>query len=265
MYACIPIPATGAEPANRFIQVPSGCFMMGNTFDDPYHIEMPVHEVCISAFSMSPFTVTRKEFSIFVSATGYKTDAERGAGCYVHRNGKWDRSTLASWHAPGFDQSDNHPVTCVSWNDASAYASWLSSREGRTFRLPTEAEWEYAARSGGKQERFAGSDDIDRVAWYSLNSGGHTHPVGLKNPNGLGLYDMSGNVWQWTGDWYDRFYYRESLRNNPSGPVSGALRVFRGGSWFYDQRGIRASYRDYAKPDYSSSYLGFRLVAPERP
>jgi formylglycine-generating enzyme required for sulfatase activity len=249
----------------EFVTVPAGCFQMGNNFGDAYHIEMPVHDVCVSEFSIGKFDVTRGAFRKFIDDTGYRTEAEKGDGCYVYDGKSWRKDPAANWRSPGFSQDDDHPVVCVSWNDSVAYAQWLSRKNNRNYRLPTEAEWEYAARSGGKREKFAGSDDIDAVAWYSGNSGNRTHPVGQKRANGLGLYDMSGNVWQWTADWYDENYYRESPRSNPGGPLSGSKRVFRGGSWFYDPRGVRASYRDFYVPGYRSSYLGFRLVSPVRP
>lgn len=248
--------------SDNFVSVPPGCFPMGNTFEDSYHTEMPVHEVCLSSFSISSFPVTRREFEKFVAETGYRTDAEKSGGCYTYDSNSWKKDPTASWRKPGFQQESDHPVVCVSWNDTYAYTDWITRKNNRIYRLPTEAEWEYAARSGGKQERFAGGDDVDKLAWYASNSDNRTHPVGRKQPNGLGLYDMSGNVWQWTEDWYDRRYYRESPRNNPKGPKSGTKRVFRGGSWFYDQRGVRATYRDFSAPDFRSSYLGFRLVSP---
>jgi len=264
LSACCMFKTAYAAPiknsSTEYKTISGGCFYMGNTFGDAYHIEMPVHEVCISSFSISPITVTVGEFSKFIAATGYRTDAEKKDGCYVYGDNSWEKKPSANWRTPGFLQGENHPVVCVSWNDAVTYTHWLSQNENRIYRLPTEAEWEYAARSGGKQERYAGSDDIDKVAWYKSNSGDVTHSVGQKQPNGLGLYDMSGNVWQWTSDWYDRRYYRESPRSDPRGPSSGTMRVFRGGSWFYDQRGVRATYRDFSSPDFSSSYLGFRLV-----
>jgi formylglycine-generating enzyme required for sulfatase activity len=248
--------------AQEFIPVPAGCFLMGNTFEDAYHIEMPVHEVCVDSFSISPFAVTRGEFKRFEAATGYRTDAEKHDGCHIFDGSSWKKEPAANWRTPGFRQDDDHPVVCISWNDAVAYARWLALKNNRPYRLPTEAEWEYTARSGGKEERFAGGDDIDKVAWYASNSDNRTHSVGQKQPNSLGAYDMSGNVWQWVGDWYDSRYYRESPRNDPRGPESGTKRIFRGGSWFYDQRGARTTYRDFSSPEFSSSYLGFRLVSP---
>ncbi|MDD2855815.1 MAG: SUMF1/EgtB/PvdO family nonheme iron enzyme, partial [Desulfuromonadaceae bacterium] len=212
----------------RFIQVPAGCFLMGNTFEDPYHTEMPVHKVCLDSFSISSLTVTRREFKQFVAETDFITDAEKSLGCYIYNGTFWEKMPSANWRSPGFNQEENHPAVCVSWNDADAYAAWLSKKTGIKYRLPTEAEWEYAARSAGKQEKVAGGDNIDNFAWYLSNSGNSTHAVGQKQPNGLGLYDMSGNVWQWVGDWFNKGYYRTSPIANPVGPESGTKRVFRG-------------------------------------
>lgn len=265
----VPVLAAGTDKVNQvnnseFVPVQAGCFRMGNNFGDGYYIEMPVHEVCVETFFIGKFAVTRGAFKKLIDDTGYRTDAEKGNGCYVYDGTSWKSDADADWRSPGFVQEDDHPVVCVSWNDSVAYAQWLSRKNKRDYRLPTEAEWEYAARSGGKREKYAGGDNIDAVAWYSGNSGNSTHPVGQKEPNGLGPYDMSGNVWQWTTDWFDKNYYRESPRNNPNGPVSGSKRVFRGGSWFYDPRGTRTTYRDFHIPSYRSSYLGFRLVSPMR-
>lgn len=119
----------------------------------------------------------------------------------------------------------------VSWNDAQEFISKLNRQTGKSYRLLTEAEWEYAARSGSKREKYSGSDNIDAVAWSSSNSSGAPHPVGAKAANGLGIYDMSGNVWEWCQDWYGDSYYGSSPRSNAVGPASGSFRVFRGGSW----------------------------------
>jgi len=245
---------------NDFVPVPAGCFQMGNGFSDAYHLEKPVHEVCLDGFRIAKHDVTVGDFSRFVRESAYVTESEKNGGCYVHDGLSWRMNQAAGWRSPGFRQDDRHPVVCVTWNDAVQYAAWLSAKDTQSYRLPTEAEWEYAARGGGRNERYAGGDDVDALAWYAANADGTTHPVGLKKPNALGLYDMSGNVWQWTADWYSQGYYRQSQRSNPKGPEEGRKRVFRGGSWFYDARGVRASYRDFATPDFRSSYLGFRLV-----
>ncbi|HBA26440.1 MAG TPA: hypothetical protein DCY98_03455, partial [Nitrospinae bacterium] len=128
------------------------------------------------------------------------------------------------------------------------------------FRLPTEAEWEYAARSGGKSEKYSGGNNIDSVAWYSGNSGSKTHPVGQKEANGLGLYDMTGNVWEWTNDWYADDYYRKSPKNNPEGASSGQHRVLRGGSWGDTPQRLRTANRVRDGPGERDYNFGFRLV-----
>ena len=200
------------------------------------------------------------QFKRFVTETGYRTEAEKGDGCYLWNGSKWDKDGSKSWRSPGFSQDDNQPAVCVSWNDTQAFNDWLSRKGGKSYRLPTEAEWEYAARSDGKREKYAGGDDLDRVAWYSSNSGSKTHSVGTKAPNGLGLFDMSGNVWEWCQDWYGEKYYSESPRDNPRGPSSGQYRVLRGGAWSTTPQDVRAAIRYRGVPAYrSDSNYGFRL------
>ena len=167
-----------------------------------------------------------------------------------------------SWRSPGFSQDDNQPAVCVSWNDTQAYTKWFSRKGGKSSRLPTEAEWEYAARSGGKREKFAGTSNesgLGDYAWYSANSGDRTHSVGEKTPNGLGLYDMTGNAWEWCQDWYGEKYYAESPRDNPRGPSSGQYRVLRGGSWGTSPESVRAAYRLRTLPADRNNFSGFRL------
>ena len=137
------------------------------------------------------------------------------------------------------------------------------------YRLPTEAEWEYAARSGGKSEKYAGTSnesELGDYAWYDKNSGSKTHPVGTKQPNGLGIYDMSGNVWEWVNDWYgyDSDYYKNSPKNNPTGPSSGLNRVIRGGSWYNNASYSEATLPGGSVPTLRNSDKGFRLVVPVR-
>ena len=156
---------------------------------------------------------------------------------------------------------DNHPVTHVSWNDAKAFCEWLSRKTGETFRLPTEAEWEYAARGGNRSNgyKYSGSNSIDNVAWYTetTNDSG-TKPVGTKSPNELGIYDMSGNVEEWCQDWYGS--YSSGSQTNPTGPSSGPHRVYRGGSWLNRAKYCRVSSRLNFYPSYRNPKLGFRLV-----
>ncbi len=163
---------------------------------------------------------------------------------------------------PSHFKGDNLPIENVSWDDAQQFIKKLNQKTGKNYRLPTEAEWEYAARGGNKSKgyTYAGSNNIDEVAWYSSNSNNKTHEVGTKRPNELGIYDMSGNVWEWCNDWYDENYYRNSPSNNPKGPGSGTYRVLRGGSWDFNDYGSRSVDRDRYNPNNWSDYVAFRLV-----
>ncbi|MCB1145017.1 MAG: formylglycine-generating enzyme family protein [Leptospiraceae bacterium] len=161
---------------------------------------------------------------------------------------------------------DNCPVEQVSWDDVQVFLQKLNSKEGGSkYRLPTEAEWEYAARAGGSTgspptKYYWGNSIDDSYLWYAGNSGSKTHPVGQKKPNGFGLYDMSGNVWEWTQDWNDDNYYSKSPSNDPKGPESGTYRVLRGGSWYFYARFTRSSLRYNNTPDYRNFLIGFRLL-----
>ncbi|MFQ5544154.1 MAG: formylglycine-generating enzyme family protein [Nitrospiria bacterium] len=192
-----------------------------------------------------------------------KTDAEKEGGCLYWRRRGWRKDTTVTWSRPGFSQTDRNPVTCVSWNDANTYLTWKREKTGLSYRLPTEAEWEYAARSRGKRESLAGTGntlEIDGYAWFRQNSEGRPHPVGQKKPNGLGLYDMSGNVWEWVADQYHAAgYYQHSPRKNPKGPVSGKGYVIRGGSWYVIPKGIRTAHRNWTYSYKRYTSLGFRL------
>src|SRR5262249_22191884 len=157
--------------------------------------------------------VTRGQFRPFVEATGYQTEAEtdwKGAWGWDEAHENWVQDPKFTWRRPGFDQKDDHPVVNVSWNDASAFCDWIAEKEGVHYRLPTEAEWEYACRAGSKTRYSFGDDDksLGKYAWYSANSGGKTHQVGAKRANDFRLYDMHGNVWEWCRDWYAGDYYQ---------------------------------------------------------
>ena len=220
-------PVTGME----FVRVPGGCFQMGDTFGDGESDEKPLHEVCVDGFWMGKTEVTQ---------------------------GQWQK--VMGSNPSRFKYGSNYPVEEVSWNDAQNYIRSFAERSGKPVRLPTEAEWEYAARSGGKNEKYAGGGYLDDVVWYKDNSGGSTHMVASKQPNGLGLYDMSGNVWEWCQDLYNKDYYRVSPRNNPSGPTSGYSRVNRGGSWLSLANHCRVPDRSRDGPGYREYGLGLRLV-----
>jgi len=174
--------------------------------------------------------------------------------------GLWKAVMGADNNPSFFKGSDNLPVENVSWNEVNAFIDSLNRKTGRTYRLPTEAEWEYAARGGNKSGgyKYSGSNTLDSVAWYWDNSGRETHEAGTKAPNELGIYDMSGNVWEWTGDRYGD--YGSDAQTNPIGPSTGSNRVFRGGSWYSDEWVCRVSIRYDNDPDGSFNGLGFRLV-----
>lgn len=154
--------------------------------------------------------------------------------------------------APGFPQTDDHPVVNVRWQDAADYCEWDGGG-----RLPTEAQWEYVARAGTSQASYG---NLDEIAWFDKNSGGGTHPVKQKQPNGFGLYDILGNVWQWNADWYDEKYYEKSPARDPPGAALSEYRSVRGGSWDVNSRVVRVSNRYWYLPGVRGSYLGFRCV-----
>jgi len=216
--------------------VEGGTFEMGS--NSGYNDEKPVHSVTVSDFNISKTEVTFEQYDVFCNATGRARPADRG----------WGRG--------------DRPVIYVRWDEAVAYCEWMNKASGKTYRLPTEAEWEYAARGGNKSKgyRYSGSNDISDVGWYYYNSGGKTHPVAQKQPNELGLYDMTGNVWEWCSDWHSDSYYRSSPKNDPQGPNSGSSRVLRGGGWFNNDSSCRVANRSRIGPDHWFDSFGFRLV-----
>ena len=229
-------PHTGME----FVFVKGGCYQMGESYN--------AHEVCVDDFYIGKYEVTQ---------------------------GQW-KAVMGNNPSSFSSCGDNCPVEQVSWNDAQEFIQRLNQKTKNNpqppfskgeFRLPTEAEWEYAARSGGKSEKYSGTSsesELGDYAWYDKNSGSKTHPVGQKKPNGLGIYDMSGNVWEWVSDWYDSDYYKNSPKNNPTGPSSGKEKVLRGGSWFFLTWVLVAAARFWYEPATRFIYVGFRLVLPVR-
>ena len=218
------------------VKVEAGTFMMGATSEmqKPYNDEKPVHQVTLTNnYYMGKYEVTQ---SLWQAVMGSNPSKFKG---------------------------DDLPVERVSWNDCREFISKLNGLTGKKFRLPTEAEWEYAAR-GGKKSRgyqYSGSSNISDVAWYVDNSGLKTHPVGTKQANELGIYDMTGNVWEWCQDWYGS--YVSSSQTNPTGDVSGPRRVGRGGSWYYNDRFCRSSFRYRDALGRRNGDLGLRLVLSE--
>ncbi len=250
----------GAE----LVLIPAGVFTMGSPDDAGQNNEHPRHDVNISSpFYIGKYPVTIGEFRHFVDATGFLTEGERGDGSWVMVDKKWQQKADASWKNPGFPQTDQDPVVCVSWDDARAFVEWLSTKESKTYRLPTEAEFEYALRAGTTTTFFFGEDpsEYPKYGWLqtdSTPSGYPTHPVGMKLPNPWGLYDMIGNAWQWTGDWFDEAYYASSPNTDPQGPPSGDYRVNRGGMG--DAEGGRSALRDMLPPSSDYSNQTFRIV-----
>jgi formylglycine-generating enzyme required for sulfatase activity len=219
--------------------------------------EAPQHEVTLASFALGKYDVTRGEYATFVRATGRSS----GGGC-GHDSFKWDKDPNLSWEDPGFTQSDRDPVVCVSWNDAQAYVSWLSGKTGHGYRLPTEAESEYAARGGTTTKFWWGDDDgaAPVHAWFKDNSDGQTHPVGGKPSNGFGLYDMVGNVWQWTLDCYAESYTGAPNDGRAKEGRSDCLRVDRGGSWMYPAWLLRPATRERNRADFRDRIMGFRVA-----
>jgi formylglycine-generating enzyme required for sulfatase activity len=231
-------PLTGME----FVWVPGGCYEMGcgNWTSDCAGDEKHVHEVCVDSFWMGKTEVTQ---------------------------GQWKQ--IMGENPSEFKKGDHYPVEAVSWPEIEKFALKLSSlsKSVNGFRLPTEAEWEYACRSGGKPQKYAGGRDLDPVAWYQGNSDNSTHPVTTKAPNGLGLFDMNGNVHEWVADTYRAYAYSKHERNNPLFREEGYTKVYRGGSWDSKQKYTRCGARSYdiglqhwRLPPYRNNDLGFRLV-----
>lgn len=216
----------------------------------------PRHEVKISSFYMAKFEVTVQEFRVFVEETAYITEAEK-----LQKPHTWRFSASGK---PYGSEDGNFPVARVSWNDCQAYIRWLNEKTGKPYRLPTEAEWEYAAKGGPQQETwtFSGSNELDRVGWYYWNSSSGPKPKGRKDPNSLGIYDMTGNVWEWCSDWYraDAYLMRRTQEEDPGGPKMGEERVFRGGGYLALSGRSVVIFRNHRSPSYFFSDLGFRLV-----
>jgi len=234
---------TDSTTGMTFVNVQGGCYEMGDSYGDGSPEEKPVHSVCVDNFAIGKYEVTQGQWKKIMG-----NNPSRFSTC-----------------------GDNCPVEHVSWNNAQEFIQRLSKKSGRSYRLPTEAEWEYACRSGGKNEKYCGGNDANVVAWHEQNSGNETHSVGQKQPNGLGLFDMSGNVAEWVEDWYDETYYQESPRDNPKGQSTGKLRVLRGGMatdpWGRVDGGVRAAGRARNTPsspvnEHPKLQEGFRIALP---
>lgn len=285
----------------RLVRIPNGEFMMGNAESteslsrdfpayDPERIrklidEKPLHRVHITKpFHLGVHEVTIDQFRQFTEEANYEAESERdgtGGWGYSPKIAYFEgRDPKYSWRDPGFRQANNHPVVNVSWNDAVAFCDWLSRKEGRTYRLPTEAEWEYACRAGSTTRYHNGDnpEELIHVAalydtqtrsvfpqwetYAATGSDGYsfTAPVGRFWPNAFGLYDMHGNAWEWCSDWYGEDYYARSPGSDPQGPASGVVRVRRGGSWHTWPLYMRSSFRNYNTPETRYVLVGFRVA-----
>jgi formylglycine-generating enzyme required for sulfatase activity len=268
--------AAANSPGMKLVSIPAGEFLIGSEPEElarlypricteRYTWTQPQRRVKISqAFELGQYPVTVREFREFVADTGC-TEAEVSGEGYQWTGTEWKLNLDIDWRKPGFVQTDEHPIVQITWNNAVAYCEWLSKKEGREYRLPTEAEWEYACRAGSTGRWCFGDDAsmLEHYAWYSANSGQTTHPVGQKKPNAWGLYDMHGNVGEWCKDWWDWDYaepFGDTAEVDPTGPQQGACRVCRGGGWVSGPSGCRASYRGRLEPRLCDVYLGFRVV-----
>ncbi|WP_442867199.1 formylglycine-generating enzyme family protein [Acidovorax sp. NCPPB 3576] len=292
-----------------FVRIPAGRFRMGSD-ESPDALaasyplmerkrfslladEAPVHTVRIRrAFYLGQTEVTVGQFRRFIEASGYRPESEAdGTGGYGY-NPDYDPATTErgdafegrdrrySWRNPGFAQGEDHPVVNITWHDAHALAAWLSSTEGHRYRLPTEAEWEYACRAGTRT-RYPHGDDPESLVrhantfdqdaapywprWQAQALKGHdghafTAPVASYPANAFGLHDMVGNAWEWVSDWHGDTAYAESARDDPQGPAQGSVRVRRGGSWHTWPLYARCSYRNWNSPDTRYTLVGMRLL-----
>lgn len=230
-----------AQALPELVSIPAGTFEMGEKLENPNDDRGPVRTISISAFSIAKTPITVAQYQHYCEQTSRKMPDPP----------KW------GWVA-------DHPMVNVTWAEAVEYADWLSDQTGHLHRLPTEAEWEYAAKEGKNayKKRYSGSDSLGRVGWFAENSGGGTKPVAQKAANSLGLYDLSGNVWEWCRDWYS--WYSTIDLNDPIGPYKGDFRIVRGGSWYNKAETCAITNRSKCRSNARIDYLSFRVVRPEQ-
>jgi formylglycine-generating enzyme required for sulfatase activity len=278
----------------EMVVIPAGSVVMGSSSEEKSWAanhggsmeavadESPQHQVSVSSFALGKYDVTRGDYAAFARESGYAAGDGCGRGLAI---ANYEKDPRSAWNNPGFSQTDRDPVVCVSWQDAHAYVAWLNRKVGRAdaYRLPSEAEWEYAARAG-TTTKFWWGEDADGApghAWFRANSGatgcqglfcagGQTRPVGAQPANAFGLYDMAGDVWQWTEDCYDNSYApapadgraNEAPSTDPHSKDSQGrcLRVDRGGSWMFPVWLLRSATRERNPDDYRNAIMGFRVA-----
>lgn len=249
-----------ASPFIEKVQVKGGSFQMGCTSEQPKcdNDERPAHKVTLTSYSISRYEITNEQYCVFLNKREVSPDGREGRTSLIHIGNNHCQINYRQGQFKPKPSKEKHPVVEVTWIGAQEFCKWANGR------LPTEAEWEYAARGGHKanQTIYSGSNHVDSVAWYVKNSRDHSHKVGTKRPNELGLYDMSGNVWEWCYDWYDD--YPKKQKKDPEGPKRGNSVVIRGGSWLYYDSFCRVSNRGSSGPSYAFNNYGFRLVIPSK-
>jgi formylglycine-generating enzyme required for sulfatase activity len=274
----------GKDVKLSMVLIPPGEFLLGSPDDEQakflalaqaagdtrsiYGIpaEGPQRSVRITKpFWLGRHEITMAQFRRFVEAANYKTVAERdGLGGFALVDHEWQQSTHFFWSSNlGFPQTESHPVSNVTWDDATAYCEWLTQQSGWPVSLPSEAQWEYACRAGTTTYFHSGNSEVgvERYAWVGPKSNGGPRPAGLLKPNAFGLYDMHGNMWEWCADWFGLDSYAKGPLDDPTGPSVGSEHVIRGGGWITYTRRCRAAHRGHYPPDKRISYLGFRVAA----
>ncbi|WP_091897589.1 SUMF1/EgtB/PvdO family nonheme iron enzyme [Polaribacter sp. KT25b] len=232
--------ATAQAQTPEFIKVTGGTFTMGDEHGLGGDDEQPTHQVTLTDYYIGKTEVTVAQYRNYCNATGVNMPEE-----------------------PNWGWNSNDPIVNVSWNDAINYCDWLSEKLDKNITLPTEAQWEFAARGGNQSKgyKYAAGRSMATAGWYEDNSGDKAHAVAQKKANELGLYDMSGNVWEWCLDWYKSDYYSTSPSKNPKNTARANGKVIRGGSWNYEASYCRVAYRSNRRPDNRFSPYGFRVVS----
>ena len=275
------VPRPGAvfsdcDACPEMVVIPAGDFMMGSPASEEgrWDDEGPQHRVAVSSFALGRYEVTRDEYRVFAETTGHPS-----SGCRIRNEDSWTNDDDASWREPGFAQGSGHPAVCVNWNDAQAYVRWLSRETGESYRLPSEAEWEYAARGGAPTSRYWGdssssqcghANGADAAAKRVYPERGqvadcddgavHTTLAGSYSANAFGLFDVLGNVWEWTADCWHESYRGAPADGSPWHGGGCGRRVLRGGSWRLTPRLLRSAARTWAATEYRSADAGFRVA-----